>query len=103
LLAAASAQPQSSAPSVEAVLARIDKAAAGFKSFTAEIRRLTHTDVINDDTIDSGSMKLKRAKSHDMRMLIDLSKPDPKTVSVQGKKAEIYYPRMQTVQEYDLG
>lgn len=89
--------------SLEAVYARIDRAAAGFKSFTAEIRRLTHTDVINDDTIDSGTMKLKRNKAHDMRMLIDLTQPDPKAVSVQGKKAEIYYPRIQTVQEYDLG
>src|SRR5438093_898121 len=87
------AQP---APPLETVLARIDRASAGFKSVTADIRRLTHTDVINDDTIDNGSMKLKRSKARDMRMLIDLSQPDPKAVSVQGKKAEIYYPRMQT-------
>jgi outer membrane lipoprotein-sorting protein len=92
-----------SPPALAAVLARIDRASTGFKSFTADIRRLTHTDVINDDTIDSGSMKLKRNKARDMRMLIDLTQPDPKAVSVQGKKAEIYYPRMQTVQEYDLG
>ncbi len=98
----AAAPGQNPAPTLEAVFARIDRAAAGFKSFTADIRRLTHTDVINDDTIDSGSIKLKRSK-RDMRMFIDLTQPDPKTVAVQGKKAEIYYPRMQTVQEYDLG
>jgi outer membrane lipoprotein-sorting protein len=36
-------------------------------------------------------------------MLIEMTEPDPKSVSVQGKKGQLYYPRMQTVQEYDLG
>jgi len=102
-LFAALAFAQSPTLTLESALARIDRASAGFKSVTADIRRLTHTDVINDDTIDSGSIKLKRSKPHDMRMLIDLTQPDPKSVAVQAKKAEIYYPRMQTVQEYDLG
>jgi outer membrane lipoprotein-sorting protein len=97
------AQPPAPAlATVEAVYARIDRASAEFKGFTANIRRVTHTDVINDDTIDSGAIKLKRNK-REMRMLIDLTEPDPKAVAVQAKKAEIYYPRMQTVQEYDLG
>jgi outer membrane lipoprotein-sorting protein len=88
---------------LEPVFARIDSAAAGFKTFSANIRRLTHTDVINDDTIDSGTIKVKRTKARDTRMLIDLTAPDPKSAAIQGKKAQIYYPRMQTVQEYDLG
>jgi outer membrane lipoprotein-sorting protein len=89
--------------SLQAVFARMDRASAGFKSFTAKVRHLTHTDAINQDDIDSGSIKLKRSKPGDMKMLIELTEPDPKTVTVQGKKAEIYYPRMQTVQEYDMG
>jgi outer membrane lipoprotein-sorting protein len=100
---AAPAPAQSVPAGLETVFARLDKAAAGFKSFTAGIRRLTHTDVINDDTIDSGTIKVKRTKAHDTRMLIDLTTPDPKSASIQGKKAEIYYPRMKVVQEYDLG
>ena len=43
---------------------------------------------------------LKRARARDMRMLIDFTEPDPKTVAFQGRKVEIYYPKIETVQEY---
>ena len=85
------------------VFAQIDRAAASFKSLTADIRRVTHTDVINEDAIDTGTMRLKRVHPREMRVLIDLGEPDPKSVLVHGKKVEIYYPRIRTVQEYDLG
>jgi outer membrane lipoprotein-sorting protein len=48
-------------------------------------------------------MLLKRAGPKDTRMLIDLTEPDPKTVAFQGRKLEIYYPKIETVQEYDVG
>ena len=91
------------ADNLSAVFAKIDQAAAKFKSLTADIRRVTHTDVINEDTVDSGTIRLKRTRPREMRMLIDLVEPDPKSVLVQGKKAEVYYPRIKTVQEWDLG
>lgn len=91
-------------PALLPVFARLDKASAGFKSFSASMQRLTHTDVINSDDIDRGTIKLKRSNSRsDLKMLIEMTEPDPKAVSVQGKKGQLYYPRMQTVQEYDLG
>ena len=91
------------ADNLSAVFANIDQAAAKFKSLTADIRRVTHTEVINEDTVDSGTIRLKRTRPREMRMLIDLVEPDPKSVLVQGKKAEVYYPRIKTVQEWDLG
>ena len=36
-------------------------------------------------------------------MLIDFTKPNPRTVAFRGRKAEIYYPKLKSVQEYDLG
>jgi outer membrane lipoprotein-sorting protein len=91
-------------PGLQAFFARLDRAAAGFRSFSANMQRLTHTDVINSDDIDRGTIKLKRSNARaDLKMLIDITEPDPKAVSVQGKKGELYYPKMQTVQEYDLG
>jgi len=88
---------------LEAVLARIDKAGAAFKGMSAQARRLSHTDVINEDNVDSGTMLLKRSRARDMRMLVNLTQPDPKTVALQGRKLEVYYPKMKTVQEYDVG
>jgi outer membrane lipoprotein-sorting protein len=91
------------AEDLKSVLARVDQASAGFKTMTADVRRVYHTAVINDDTVDSGVVYLKRVRPHEYRMLIDLSKPDKRAVAVEGRKAELFYPNMKTVQEYDLG
>lgn len=88
---------------LDSVLARMDKAGAAFHGLSASVRRVSHTAVINDDTIDSGTMRLKRIRPREMRMLVDLTQPDPKTVAFAGRKLEIYYPKIQTVQEFDVG
>jgi outer membrane lipoprotein-sorting protein len=36
-------------------------------------------------------------------MLIDFSDPDPRTVSFAERRVEIFYPKIKTVQVYDLG
>lgn len=90
-------------PTLESVLARVDKAAAGFRSMTAVVRQVYHTAVINDDTVDTGVMSVKRFKPREYKMLVELRQPDVKSIALDGQKAEIYYPKMQTVQEYNLG
>ncbi len=101
--AAAPAHVAPAAPSLESTLARLDSAAAGFKSMSAAVRILNHTAVINDDSVESGTMSLKRSRPGDIRMLIQVSEPDPKAYAISGRKAEIYYPKAKTVDEYDLG
>jgi outer membrane lipoprotein-sorting protein len=87
----------------DAVMERVDRAGAAFRGMSAKVRRLSHTAVINEDTIDSGMIVLKRARPRDVRMLIQLTDPDPRTVAFQGHKLEIYYPKAATVQEIDMG
>lgn len=84
------------------IFPRVDQAATGFKSITADIRQVYHVAVINDDTLDTGVMRLKRARPHEYKMLIDLTAPDAKTISLEGRRLEVYYPKIKTVQEYDL-
>jgi outer membrane lipoprotein-sorting protein len=91
------------ASELDSVLDRIDKAGASFKGMSANLHRINHIAVINEDNVDSGTMLLKRARARDMRMLVDFTQPDPKTVAFQGRKVEIYYPKIETVQEYDVG
>jgi outer membrane lipoprotein-sorting protein len=38
-----------------------------------------------------------------MRMLVEFKEPDRKSVALHDSKLEIYYPKMQTVEEYDIG
>lgn len=93
----------SGADPLDSVLAKMDRAAASFKGMTARIKRTAHTEVINEDHTDQGVMSMKRSRSRDTQMLIDLTAPDPKTIAFQGHTVDIYLPKIKTVQEYDVG
>lgn len=84
------------------LLARMDQAAASFRTMSADVRWVAHTAVINEDTVDTGSMFLKRSK-RDMRMRVEFNEPDRKSVALHESKLEIYYPKIQSVDEYDIG
>ena len=89
------------ADSLENVLARMDRGGAAFKALSADVRSVAHTAVINDDMAETGHILLKRTK-HGMDMLLEIMAPDSKSVALQEHKAEIYYPKMQTIDEYDI-
>src|ERR1700722_15928900 len=90
------------AESLDQTLARMDKSAEGFKSMTAKVQQLSHVNVINEDTVSVGTTSLKRFK-RDVRVLVHFTSPDDKSVAVSGTKIEMYLPKLQTVQEYNLG
>ncbi len=88
---------------LEAVLKSMDQAAANFKGLTAQIRKLAHTQVVNVDDVSEGTIAVKRLKPHDTRIRIDFTKPNQQMVAIGGGKAEVYYPKLNEVQEGDLG
>ncbi|MGO4885693.1 MAG: LolA family protein [Bryobacteraceae bacterium] len=96
------AKPAKPASEIDTVLGRLDKAGTAFKSMSAKLRRVSHTAVVNEDNVDSGTVFLKRGHGHEVRMLIVLTDPDPKSVEFQGHTVEIYYPKIQTVDGYDV-
>jgi outer membrane lipoprotein-sorting protein len=93
----------SAASSLEAILARSDQTAAVFKGLTANLKKVSHTAVINEDTTDIGTITVQRVNPRDVRMLMQIREPDPKDAAIHDHKAEVYYPKTQTVQEFDLG
>jgi len=97
-LVAAATNPES----LENVLARMDRAAASFKDMSADVRWLQHTAAINLDAVDIGTILLKRSK-RDIRMRVEFTSPDRKSLALQGHKLEIFYPNTNTVEEYDTG
>lgn len=88
---------------LDEALARMDKAAVGFRGLTATLTKTSYTALIKESTVESGTMTLFRPKARDMRVLIEFTKPDPHAVSFQNKKAQLYMPKANVVQEYDLG
>lgn len=91
------------AQSLNDVYLRLDRAAPGFKSMSADIQRIVHTAVINDNSTETGTIRLKRQKAHETRMLIEFTKPDPKSVALADDTVSVYYPKIRTVQIYNVG
>ena len=87
--------------SLEEVLARMDRAAASFQAFSADLQSVAHTAVINEDDTESGTILLKRTK-HGMDMLMDFAAPNKKSIALRDHKVEIYYPNQQVIHEYDI-
>jgi outer membrane lipoprotein-sorting protein len=94
--------PEVSAATLDETLAHIDKAAMAFRGFKADISKVDHLDAINEDTVDSGTITVRRVKPQELMMLVDFKEPDPKRALLSGKKLEIYYPKINSVDEYDL-
>jgi outer membrane lipoprotein-sorting protein len=89
--------------SLSAMLARMDEAAAQFKGLQADVQKTAHTAVMNEDSVDAGTIVVKRPKANDIRVLFDFKPPNPRQVMITGVKVDIYYPGINTVQEYNLG
>ena len=89
--------------SLAETLARMDEAAAKFKGMQADMQKIAHTAVINEDSIDAGTIAVKRPKPNDIRVLFDFKPPNPRQVAIAGVKGEYYVPGINTVQVYDLG
>jgi outer membrane lipoprotein-sorting protein len=102
LAAASSSAPPSDAP-LDAVLARLDQTAATFKALSADIRKVSHTDVVNVDAVDTGTILVKRVKPRDIRIRIDLTNPRRQSVTVGEGKVQVFYPQTNEAQELELG
>lgn len=89
------------AQNLNEVLARLDRSSKGFTAMTADIRQTAHTAIVNDDSIENGTIRLKRLKG-ETRLLVDFTNPDAKTVSISGGEVSIYLPKAKTVQIVDL-
>ena len=85
------------------VLDKLDRSAASFKGMSADLTQTAHTAVINEDQIESGTIRMKRNRPGETRMLVTFTRPDPKTVQLQGRTLDIYLPNAHSVQEYSLG
>lgn len=90
------------AADLDSVLAKMDAAAPKFSAMSADLVRTSYTKVLDDKSTETATMKLRR-KGRDIQVLIDITKPNPQTVAFAGKKAEKYFPKLNTVQEFDLG
>ncbi len=90
--------------SADAILARMDQAAPNFHAMSADVRMLTYTAILSDKAIDEGTLKMQRLKTNDVRAIIDFSgQTDARVIAFLGKIVRIYYPKLKTYQDYEVG
>jgi outer membrane lipoprotein-sorting protein len=93
-----------SAQSVDAVLARMDQAAPNFHAMSANLEMLTYTKILDDKTIEKGTLKMQRQKGNEVRAIMDFSgQPDARIIAFLGNIVKIYYPKLKEYQDYEVG
>lgn len=85
---------------VESVLSMMDAGARDFRTLTANIDHVKYTEVVKDTSTESGHMWLQKK---DEKMRIEFSKPDPRTILRAGDSLSVYNPKINRVEEYNLG
>jgi outer membrane lipoprotein-sorting protein len=96
--AAAAAAPDP----LEAALARMDLAAANFKGLSADVAKVAHNALLNDDDRFNGTIAVRRPRARELTFVLDILPPDPKKVRLTGHKLEMYYPKKNELQIVDL-
>ena len=83
----------------EGVLTMMDNAAKDFHTLTADIEHVKYTAVVKDSSTETGQIFVRR----DDKMRIDFQKPDPKTILRNGDSLYIFTPKINRVEEYNIG
>ena len=88
---------------LQAVFARMDRASLSFKCMTASVRKTAYTAVIDESSTETGKIMVLRPHPHDLKIRFDFEPPDAKQVTIDGTKAEIYYPKTNSTQAVVIG
>jgi outer membrane lipoprotein-sorting protein len=91
------------AQSTAEIFSRLDQAAHSFTGATANIRVITHTGIINEDETQIGTVAVKRYSPNEQRFLINFTGQDAQAIALRDRTLQIYYPKLNTVREYDIG
>jgi outer membrane lipoprotein-sorting protein len=83
----------------DGVLQMMDKSAKDFRSLTADIENVKYTAVVQDKSTETGQIWVR----HDQKMRIEFTRPEPRTMLRAGNSLFLYNPKLNRVEEYDLG
>jgi outer membrane lipoprotein carrier protein len=101
-LAGARPMPARSVPqtawTLDTILRQLDAQSKDFSSLTADIERTKVTVVVDDKSVDSGKIFVRR----DDKMRIEFTAPDLRTVLLNGDSLFVYTPKINRVEEYSI-
>lgn len=85
---------------LDRVFSHTDQIAKHLKTLSANLEYTKVTVLVNDFATESGEMYFRNGKTPDI--LIDFKTPAPKIILFKKDKAQIYQPRINELQEFDL-
>jgi outer membrane lipoprotein-sorting protein len=98
----AAAWPQSDAAGLGTVLNQMDAAARNFKTTEANLVADQYQRVVNETETQTGKIYFRR-EGGEIQMAADFAEPDKKYVLYSGGKVQVYQPKIDQVNEYNLG
>src|SRR5437016_6381529 len=87
-------------PQLGEILAQMNDRAKRLKTVSANIEYTKVTVVVDDKAIEYGEFFFRKGKSPEI--LLNYQKPDPKVFLYRKNKGEVYLPKSNQIQEYDL-
>jgi outer membrane lipoprotein-sorting protein len=84
------------------ILARMDQSARELRTFSAKMKRIEFTKILNDKEETDGLRLVKRANGQTIGIVQFFGK-NPQTLRFAGKTVENYYPDAKLVEVYDAG
>lgn len=97
------ALPLSAQDSLDAVLAKMDSAASGLNTMSAELRAVKYSSFFGQEEVETGRLLMdRRGTVKDRKLRIDYTTEPPYTLLLNGTKAYTWRPKIQRLEEYDL-
>ncbi len=88
-------------PDLKEILSRMNDAAKRLKTVSANLEYTKVTVLVNDKSTEEGRLYFHKSKSPEI--MIEMDKPETKFLLFKKDKGEIYLPKINQIQEYDLG
>jgi outer membrane lipoprotein-sorting protein len=82
------------------ILARMDEAAKHLRTVSTSLEYTKVTVLVDDRSTEYGELFYHKSKNPEV--LLKFEKPDPKVILFKKNKAEIFLPKTNQIQEYDL-
>lgn len=89
------------APDLAEILSHMNETSKRLKTLSADLEYTKVTVVVDDKSTERGQLFYRKERPPDV--LIDFKTPDPKTILMKRNRAEMYLPKINQIQEYNLG
>lgn len=99
-LAASPGKKSKTSHDLSEILDRMNDSAKRLKTISADLDYTKVTVLVDDRSTESGRLFYRRSKNPEI--LIDIQKPENKVILFKKNKAEIYLPKINQIQEYNL-